>query len=151
MTRTHRTLLGLFLSTALLLTPLLGLADKPKAMVYKSPTCGCCSKWIEHLEANGFEVESENVRDLTLVKQVNGVPRQMAACHTALVEGYFVEGHVPAEDIKRLLKERPEIAGLAVPKMPIGSPGMEGPNAQPYEVLAVGKDGRATVFARHAP
>lgn len=151
MTRTHRIFLGVFLGTALILAPLAGFADKPKAMVYKSPTCGCCSKWIEHLEANGFEVSSKDVPNVTPVKQINGVPRQMASCHTALIDGYFVEGHVPAKDIKRLLEERPEIAGLAVPKMPIGSPGMEGPNPETYHVYAVDKKGQPTVFATHEP
>jgi hypothetical protein len=127
------------------------LAETPKAMVYKSPTCGCCSKWIEHLEAGGFEVEFKNVPDMSPVKRSNGVPAHMSSCHTALIGGYFVEGHVPAEDVLRLIEERPKIAGLAVPRMPIGSPGMEGSNPESYQVLAVGRDGSTEVFATHHP
>ncbi|MDE0884800.1 MAG: DUF411 domain-containing protein [Myxococcota bacterium] len=126
-------------------------APKSSAMVYKTPTCGCCSKWIEHLEENGFEVASKEVPDVTPVKRMNGVPAGMASCHTAIIGGYFVEGHVPAEDIERLLRERPDIAGLAVPRMPIGSPGMEGPNPEPYSVFAIKEDGSTTIFSSHAP
>jgi len=126
-------------------------ADESSAMVYKTPTCGCCSKWIEHLEENGFKVDSKDIPDVTPVKRMNGVPAGLASCHTAIIGGYFVEGHVPAEDIQRLLRERPDIAGLAVPRMPIGSPGMEGPNPEAYSVLAVRQDGTTTVFSRHAP
>ena len=100
-------------------------AENAKAVVYKSPTCGCCSKWIDHLEKNGFEVEAKDVPDVTPIKRANGVPPGMTACHTAMVGGYFIEGHVPAEDVKRLLEEHPQIAGLTVPGMPVGSPGME--------------------------
>ena len=126
-------------------------ADSPKALVYKSPTCGCCSKWIEHLEKNGFEVEATDVRDVRPIKQANGVPPGLTSCHTAMVGGYFIEGHVPAEDVKRLLEERPEIAGLTVPGMPMGSPGMEGPHPERYRVLAVGRDGKLSVYATHGP
>ncbi len=126
-------------------------AEEVKAMVYKSPTCGCCSKWIDHLEANGFEVESKDVANVTPVKRMNGVPMNLASCHTAIIGGYFIEGHVPAEDVKRLLAERPDVAGLAVPKMPMGSPGMEGPKPERYSVLAVKKDGTTEVFAQHGP
>ncbi len=126
-------------------------SENPSVMVYKSPTCGCCSKWIEHLEGNGFEVRSKDIADVTPVKRMNGVPGNLASCHTAIVGGYFVEGHVPAEDVIKLLKERPEIAGLAVPRMPVGSPGMEGPNPVAYSVLAVKKDGSVEVFSSHGP
>jgi len=126
-------------------------ADEKKVMVYKTPTCGCCSKWMDHLEANGFKVDSKNLPNLNSVKRMNGVPTQLSSCHTAIVGGYFVEGHVPAEDVKRLLEERPDVAGIAVPRMPEGSPGMEGPNPEPYSVLAVKKDGSIEVFARHGP
>ena len=122
-------------------------ADLPTVLVYKSPTCGCCNGWIEHLEAAGFAVDARDVRDLMTVKVDGGVPTAMSSCHTALVDGYVVEGHVPAEQIKRLLAERPAIAGIAVPGMPIGSPGMEGPNPQPYQVWSFGHDGSAAVFA----
>ncbi len=125
-------------------------AELPEVHVYKSPTCGCCSKWIDHLEAEGFEVKSTDVPDVTPVKRENGLPGELASCHTAFVDGYLVEGHVPASDVKRLLEERPEVAGLAVPRMPIGSPGMEGPNPVKYEVLSFGEKG-VEVFAEHGP
>ena len=126
-------------------------AGGPEAMVYKSPTCGCCSKWIEHLEANGFEVKSEDRLDMATVKAENGVPTQMASCHTAIIDGYVIEGHVPAEDIARLLEQRPALSGLAVPRMPIGSPGMEGPNAERYQVLGFDAEGGVVSYATHGP
>ena len=105
--------------------------------------------WVAHLEQHGFDVKSTNVPDLNTVKRRAGVPRAVASCHTALVDEYVVEGHVPADDIKRLLSERPDIAGVSVPGMPIGSPGMEGPNPQPYDVLAFDEDGSLTHFSSH--
>lgn len=133
------------------LAPAAALAEGPTVAVYKTPTCGCCTKWIEHLQAAGFEVEARELESLTMVKASNGVPRPLASCHTALVGGYVIEGHVPAEDIRRLLAERPAVSGLAVPGMPLGSPGMEHPDAarhEDYEVLSFGPDGVA-VFAQH--
>ena len=126
-------------------------ARQPVIDVYKDPTCGCCSKWVDHMREQGFAVRTTDTRDLEAFKASHGVPRQMQSCHTALVEGYVIEGHVPAADVQRLLKERPAIVGLAVPGMPIGSPGMEipGVQAQPYEVMAFERDGGARVFARH--
>ena len=122
-------------------------ADAPEALVYKSPTCGCCEKWIEHLEANGFKVKTEDVMDMGSVKVEHGITGELAACHTALIEGYVIEGHVPADVIMRLLDERPDIAGLAVPGMPLGSPGMEGPYVpQEYDVLAFDKQGTVQVY-----
>lgn len=125
--------------------------DLPTVLVYKTPTCGCCNGWIEHLRAAGFNVDARDVSDIVTVKLDAGVPGHMASCHTAIVDGYVVEGHVPAEQIRRLLAERPEVAGIAVPGMPIGSPGMEGPNAQPYNVLSFGHDGTSGVFAEVDP
>lgn len=124
--------------------------DLPLVTVYKSPTCGCCSEWAGHMEAAGFPVETVDVADLAAVKAEHGIPARFGSCHTAVVDGYAVEGHVPAEDVKRLLAERPAAAGLAVPGMPVGSPGMETPGRTPdrYEVLLVQGDD-ATVFARH--
>jgi hypothetical protein len=122
-------------------------ADLPTVLVYKSATCGCCKGWIAHLEAEGFTVDARDVRDLMTVKRDGGVPPAMSSCHTAIVDGYVVEGHVPADQVKRLLVERPDIAGIAAPGMPIGSPGMEGANAQPYQVLSFTHDGQAAVFA----
>lgn len=128
------------------------LAGEPVAVtVYRSPTCGCCSKWIEHLEANGFRVEARDVQDVAPFKRSAGVPPALASCHTAHVGGYVVEGHVPAADLRRLLAEQPPILGLAVPRMPVGSPGMEGPNPEPYEVLAFDGQGRVEVFSSYAP
>ncbi len=146
-----RTIPTLVLAAALSLAAPAAWADNAKAVVYKSPTCGCCTKWIDHLEENGIDVESRDVRDVSPIKRANGVPPGMTACHTALAGGYFIEGHVPAEDVKRLLKERPEIAGLTVPGMPIGSPGMEGPHPERYRVFAVGRDGKLSTFATHGP
>ena len=125
-------------------------ADPAQVHVYKSPTCGCCSKWIDHLRRNGFSVRATDVPDVTPIKLENGVPLRLASCHTAFAGGYIVEGHVPAEDLRRLLSERPAISGLAVPGMPIGSPGMEGPNPEHYKVLSFGEGG-VTVFSEHGP
>ena len=124
---------------------------RPTVDVYKSATCGCCSKWVEHLQASGFTVRTTNREDLADLKAKHGVPRRVQSCHMAVVNGYVVEGHVPAADVQRLLKERPAIVGLAVPGMPIGSPGMEmaGRKPQPFEVLAFDKDGQTRVFASH--
>ena len=129
---------------ALLLTQQTVAAD---IVVYKSPTCGCCGKWVEHMEKAGFSVEVENMNDVAPIKRELGVPGRMQSCHTAKVGDYFVEGHVPADLVKRLLADRPDIKGLAVPGMPMGSPGMEGPRKDPYDVIAIGKDGRARVYA----
>jgi len=124
-------------------------ASALEVTVYKNPTCGCCSKWIAHLEANGFKVDAHDVADLTQVKLEHGISRELTACHTALVDGYVIEGHVPAEDIQRLLQERPDVVGLAVPGMPMGSPGMEGPISEPYNVLTFDRNSNTTVFAKH--
>lgn len=117
-------------------------------VVYKSPTCGCCVEWIEHMEDAGFSVEVQNRRDLVPIKREFGIPGRMQSCHTARVGGYLVEGHVPADLVTRMLDEKPYIKGLAVPGMPMGSPGMEGPRKDPYDVIAIGNDGRLQVFAR---
>jgi hypothetical protein len=121
--------------------------------VWKSPTCGCCGKWVEHLEANGFAVTAKNTSYAMLdrIKRQAGISDKLASCHTAKIDGYVVEGHVPADDIKRLVEERPDAIGLTVPNMPIGSPGMEQPDGttEPYDVLLVNKDGSTEVFARH--
>ena len=119
----------------------------PTIVVYKTAACGCCNGWVEHLEAAGFPVDARNVTDIMSVKRDGGVPVSMSSCHTAIVDGYVVEGHVPADQVKRLLAERPDIAGIAAPGMPIGSPGMEGPGAKPYQVLSFTRDGQAAVFA----
>lgn len=124
-------------------------SDKPLVTVYKSPTCGCCTKWVEHLESNGYEVETHDMNNVSPMKQRLGLPQALASCHTGVVGGYVVEGHVPADVIDALLEEKPEnVVGIAVPGMPIGSPGMEGPNPQPYDIIAFDKDGSQRVYAR---
>jgi hypothetical protein len=130
-------------------------AQRPAAVpvqVFKDATCGCCSVWVEHLRRGGFAPTSTNVTDLTAVKDTHKVPAKGRSCHTALVGGYIIEGHVPAGEIQRLLKEKPAgIVGLAVPGMPIGSPGMEGPNPKPYDVLAFDAKGQTSVFSTQTP
>lgn len=125
--------------------------DYPALMVYKTASCGCCNGWVDHLKHEEFEVDSRDVTDLPNIKRDVGVPTELASCHTALVDGYVIEGHVPAEAIRKLLDEHPEIAGLAVPGMPVGSPGMEGPNPQPYTVFAFDRAGKATPFMQIDP
>ncbi len=123
-------------------------AVKPIAIkVYKTPQCGCCKAWVQHLSRNGFQVQSMDMPDLALVKQKYGVKPALEACHTAVVNGYVVEGHVPADVIKKLLKERPAIVGIAVPGMPAGSPGMEGAMKERYDVLTFDRAGRTRVYA----
>ena len=117
-------------------------------VVYKSPTCGCCKNWISHLQENGFTVEVHNRHDMSPIKSELGVPRHLQSCHTAKVGDYVVEGHVPAEEIARLLDEKPAVMGLAVPGMPMGSPGMEGPRKDAYDILTFQKNGRTSVYAR---
>lgn len=119
----------------------------PQVTVYKSPTCGCCAEWVDHLRENGFAVIVHDQDDLSAVKTANGITPRLESCHTGVVDGYVVEGHVPADLIARLLTERPDIAGLAVPGMPGGSPGMESAPKEAYQVLAIGKDGRTSVYA----
>ena len=117
--------------------------------VMKSPACGCCGKWVEHAEKHGFTVKVVNVEDIMAVKAKAGVPDELASCHTSMVEGYVVEGHVPAEDIKKLLAQKPKARGIAVPGMPGGSPGMEHAPKQPYQTLLIKSDGTTSVFASH--
>jgi len=117
--------------------------------VYKSPTCGCCTKWVSHLQSNGFKVKAYNLNDMPSVKQQLGIAPKQQSCHTAVVDGYVIEGHVPAADIHRLLTEKPRIHGLTVPGMPMGSPGMEGPRSDSYNVLAIDKQGKTTVFSQY--
>lgn len=127
-------------------------ATLPVMLVHKSATCGCCSAWVDHMRAAGFRVDVRDVDDLDAVKARVGVPAGKGSCHTAEVGGYFVEGHVPARDIKQLLAEKPEARGLVVPGMPVGSPGMELPDGrvQPYVVELVAPDGTTSAFARYA-
>jgi hypothetical protein len=119
--------------------------------VFKSPTCGCCAKWVDHLREHKFAVRTTDTDQVDAVKNKYGVPAAARSCHTALVGGYVLEGHVPAADVQRLLSERPAIVGLAVGGMPVGSPGMEVPGrpADPFDVLTFDKSGRMSVYSRH--
>ena len=121
----------------------------PTVQVYKSPQCGCCEKWVDHMKSAGFKVIAHDTNSVAEHKTRLGVPLAMGSCHTAEVGGYFVEGHVPAGDVKKLLAEKPQAKGLGVPGMPASSPGMDDGSKTPYEVLLVGKDGSTTTFARH--
>jgi len=117
--------------------------------VYKSASCGCCKNWLEHMRSHGFEVKALDVEDLETVKKTYGVPTSLASCHTGLVGGYVIEGHVPGDVVARLLRERPKVVGLAVPGMPAGSPGMEQPGRRdPYSVVSFDAAGRQTVYER---
>jgi len=140
-------LVGLF-SQAAFSEPGKSLALEP-ITVYKSSSCGCCSKWVRHLQDNGFDVNVIDTNDMNSVKSQAGIPPRLAACHTAVVGDYIIEGHVPADDIKRLLKEQPKIAGLAVPGMPMGSPGMEGGRHDAYKVMSFTKNNDSEVFSRY--
>lgn len=116
--------------------------------VYKDANCGCCKEWVKHLEQNGFTVETMDMPDLSAVKTKYGVKSELQACHTAVIGDYVVEGHVPADLIVKMLDEKPAIAGLAVPGMPAGSPGMEGATKEKYDVLTFDRAGRTTVYAQ---
>lgn len=126
-------------------------AALPLMTVYKSPNCGCCKLWVDHVQNSGFKVSVIDTEDLNPIKLKLGVPASLGSCHTATVGGYFVEGHVPASDVKRLLKEKPDALGIAVGGMPIGSPGMEVPTGetQPYSVTLVDTDGSESIFSSH--
>jgi hypothetical protein len=118
--------------------------------VFKSPTCGCCTDWVDHLKANGFEVEVTETNSLNPIKQDAGLPYSLASCHTAFIGDYVIEGHVPANDIHRLIAESPDARGLTVPGMPVGSPGMEmGDRKDAYQVLMFNESGQTRVFSEH--
>jgi hypothetical protein len=117
-------------------------------VVYKNASCGCCSKWIDYLKSAGFPVEVHDVDNVSEFADASGVPSALGSCHTALVEGYVIEGHVPADLIQKLLTEKPKVAGLAVPGMVVGSPGMDGSPAQHYDVVSWTKDGKTAVYAK---
>lgn len=124
----------------------------PTVLVHRNPDCSCCAKWMAYLREAGFKVEERASVDHDPIKQRLGVPADKKACHTAEVGGYFIEGHVPADDIKRLLAERPDAKGLAVPGMPPGSPGMDVPpgQEQPFDVLLIGSDGSISTYSHHS-
>ncbi|MEQ9354615.1 DUF411 domain-containing protein [Coleofasciculus chthonoplastes] len=126
------------------------LSEPLSVAVYRSPSCGCCGEWIKHLEKHGFKVTDTKTDEMTAIKEKHGVPQDFASCHTAIVNGYVVEGHIPADDIKRLVKQKPDIAGIAVPGMPLGSPGMEaGERKESFAVLAFNQDGKFEVFQKY--
>ncbi|WP_112322177.1 DUF411 domain-containing protein [Oceanibium sediminis] len=138
------------LGTALLARP--ALAAPLRVEIYKSPTCGCCTAWADHMTQAGFATDTRDVEQdmLWAIKERSGITPELGSCHTAFVEGYVIEGHVPADDIQRLLAERPDALGLAVPGMPIGSPGMEmGGQVDAFDTLLVLRDGTTDVFQRH--
>jgi len=136
----------------LLITAIVGpyvyAADEPvEITVYRSPTCGCCGKWIDHMKQNNFNVKDNIVDDMESIKAKYGVPKELASCHTAIVDGYVVEGHVPAADVMKLLKTKPKVTGLAVPGMVTGSPGMEmGGRVDPYDVMSFDKEKHFQIF-----
>jgi len=139
---------GLLLAAAATVATAAGL---PEAVVYKSPTCNCCASWVQHMKANGFDVKIVEQNDIDAVKQRFGVPARLASCHTALIGGYVVEGHVPASTVKRLLKEKPGVLGVSAPGMPIGSPGMDGPSPQPFSTQLFDERGRAREYESYRP
>ncbi len=130
--------------------PALAATPLPSVEVFKSPTCGCCGAWVDHLKAADFPVKVTEVGDTTVTRKRYGLPDKFGSCHTGVVNGYLVEGHVPADDVKRMLALKPAAIGLAVPGMPPGSPGMEvGNRRDPYDVFLIDKSGRETVFAHY--
>lgn len=126
-------------------------AEFPLMTIYKSETCLCCEKWVDHVKAAGFKTAVHNLDPMDPLKDQLAIPRHVRSCHTAQIGGYLVEGHVPATDIKRLLKEKPKIMGLSVPGMPVGTPGMDQPGipAEPYNVIAFQKAGATSVYAKY--
>ena len=134
---------------AVLGLPLFAAAAGPVIDVYKSAACGCCGEWVRHLEASGFTVRAKNVDMPAQYRQRAGIPDQFGSCHTGMVNGYAIEGHVPASDIKRLLRDKPQAKGLDVPAMPMGSPGMEGPRKDPYDVFLVKANGATAVYKHY--
>ena len=118
--------------------------------VYRSPSCGCCGIWVEHAKKHGFQIKDVKTEQMEALKQQHNIPSELASCHTTIIDGYVMEGHIPADDIKRFLSEKPDLAGLAVPGMPIGTPGMEARNIkQPFQVLAFNDKGEVEVFKEY--
>ena len=146
----RRTLFGL----ALAAIPAMACSKPAKASelkIYKSPYCGCCGDWVEHVKTSGIRTVVHEMEDVTPMAKKLGVPDNLRSCHTAEIDGYFVEGHVPASDIRKLLRDRPKARGIAVPGMPLGSPGMEaGGRKAPFDTLLLDRTGGTKVFARHS-
>ena len=141
----HRTIARLILSGAFAV-PMLAHAAMPIVDVYKTASCGCCGAWVKHMKENGFTVRAHDVANPSDYREKFGIPKQFGSCHTAKVGGYAIEGHVPAADVVRLLAAKPKAKGLAVPAMPLGSPGMEGPRKDPFDVLLVKVNGSTSVY-----
>ena len=139
----------LVLCLALSLPGLPALAAGELLEVWKSPYCGCCGEWVKHMEKAGFRAQVHEVQDVGAIRRKLGIPDALGSCHSARVAGYALEGHVPADDVRRLLREKPKALGLTVPGMPPSSPGMDQPGKHPYETLLLGKDGKRQVWARH--
>ena len=148
MARTLKTTVMQLTGALLLGSTALAQAAAPLIEVYKTPSCGCCVKWIDHLRLNGFAVKAIDVPETASIRKKFGIAEQHGSCHTAKVKGYAIEGHVPAADIKRLIKEKPSATGLAVPGMPMGSPGMEAEHADAYDVVLIKKNGSTSTY-RH--
>ena len=147
---TRRAVLTLAAMTAFA-GPALAAAASTQITVWKTPNCGCCKDWVKHLETNGFDVVTHDVKETASKRQALGLAEKYGSCHTATISGYVLEGHVPARDIQRLLREKPIAIGLAVPGMPVGSPGMEmGTGADAFDVVLVLKDGSSRVFQSYA-
>jgi hypothetical protein len=144
----RRTFTKTILAAALSI-PMLACATEPVIEVYKSASCGCCKEWVKHLQANGFTVKENDVPNPSDYREKAGMPNALGSCHTGMVNGYAIEGHVPAREIRRLLAEKPKAIGLAVPGMPLGSPGMEGPRKDPYDVLLVHAGGKTTPYQHY--
>ena len=146
----RRTLLSLAAAAAAVPLASLAKTSLPRVDVYKNPDCGCCGAWVDHLKAAGFPVKVHETADTSMVRKRHGIPDALGSCHTGLVAGYALEGHVPAREVKRLLATKPVAAGLSVPGMPVGSPGMEvGSRVDAFQVLLVDKAGRSSVFASY--
>lgn len=143
-------MLGALLLSTSLVTPAEEVMSDKEMTVYRSPTCGCCGKWIEHIKQNHFVVKDIVSDDMQAIKQKLGVPEKLASCHTAVVDGYVIEGHVPAADIEKLLQTKPKVTGISAPGMPMGSPGMEmGGRQDDYAVVSFDNAGNVKVFAEH--
>ncbi len=145
----RRTLLKTILASAFSAPLFARAAVAPVVEVYKSESCSCCEGWIDHLKANGFAVNAHNVPNPSDYREKFGIPQELGSCHTGLVQGYALEGHVPAREIKRLLAERPKAKGLAVPSMPLGSPGMESRRKAAYDVFLVQADGHHSIYQHY--
>ncbi|RUO98956.1 DUF411 domain-containing protein [Hyphomicrobium sp.] len=145
----RREMLRLMAAVPVLLATNAGANPLPVIEVYKNPSCGCCGRWVQHLKSNGFIANINEAPDMSTIKARFRVPQDLASCHTAIIAGYVIEGHVPAHAIRRLLAERPQALGLAVPGMPVGSPGMEGSSHEAFDVFLFTSEGSKKVFEHY--